>query len=368
MVDSEPTDARTRSFALRSGGSDWERGASVGSGRPVGAIPVLSLASSPSARAGADLPHVAHPPATSGAREILLGLPLFGIPRREGRLYLTLEEGGTMSAREATESSHIHRATAYRLLLRLLQSGLIRSDGRSPQRFQAVPFDVVSSRSLSYFQDEEDLRREIVRVHARLATARKSERRAPVEAPEAQIISLRGASSGVVLQELAHARHEIAAVLRPLSLPAQFRPEAAQTLARAADRGIRVRLLLDTSPSERRFLGTLRRELGEWGQKLEVRHLCPLASHFYVMDARRTVRFSVLGHTMRVPDAGVLSTEPGYVRNQLARFETMWSEAVPTLPTRSTRIFGWGVPRKTAGPPPAPVGEPWRARAGWLPR
>lgn len=266
-----------------------------------------------------------------------------------------------MGARQATVAAGLHRATAYRKLLRLLARGLIVSDGSWPQRFHAAPLEQVLSRMQSSYRDEEELCRWVIANCTNLPPG------PPTSSPTArvaEIVSYRGGQGARIFHELEHSRHEIDAVLRPISVPAPFRGEMARSIARSTARGVRVRLLLDVTSVDRRFLARLYRELPPSGLPPEVRHLGPLASHFYLLDARRALRFSVLGGPGHSTDIGILSDDPGYLRSQTARFESMWAAAVAVpFPVRSTRRFGFAsedMGEDGRGPRNRPAPSPYR--------
>jgi hypothetical protein len=88
---------------------------------------------------------------------------------------------------------------------------------------------------------------------------------------------------------------------------------------------------------------------------MEVRHYSPLVGHFYVLDSGKALRFSALGGMSRAPDVGILSSDPEYVRDQIARFEALWVEGVPAgFNTRSIRAPGWLAYAPQGGPFQAP--------------
>jgi sugar-specific transcriptional regulator TrmB len=284
--------------------------------------------------------------ARSSAR-LLQGLAVFGISAREGRLYLALAVGGPMSAHDATAAAGLQRATAYRILLRLLHRGLVLSDGNWPQRFYALPLGAVYGRMQSFFSDEEELRHRMASCYGTLA----GELSAQAAARTVEIVSSRGSGSSRILQEIAHARRQIDVMIRPRSAASGFRNEVARTLAGAIAHGVKVRLLTDVPPADRQFLERLYRDFDSANHFLEVRHYSPLAGHFYVLDSRTALRFSVLGGFSRAPDVGIVCADPTYVRIQAARFEALWVEAVPALvAARSTRASGWLNPRKSVKP------------------
>jgi sugar-specific transcriptional regulator TrmB len=296
--------------------------------------------------AGPDAParEMVPPPA-----KLLQGLALFGISAREGRLYLALARGGPMNARAATVAAGLQRATAYRILLRLLHRGLIMSDGMWPQRFYALPFGTVYGRMQTFFNDEEEMRHWMASCYGTLP----EDPNQPSQPPLVEIVTSRGAGSSTVLQEISRAQRQIDVLIRLRSTSSGFRAEVARTLAQAAAHGVMIRLLTDASPADRQFLNRLYRDFDSASRRLEVRHYSPLVGHLYVLDAARVLRFSALGGFGRATDVGILCSDPSYARAQATRFEELWVEAVPaSTAARPMRASGWLSAREPAMVPP----------------
>jgi sugar-specific transcriptional regulator TrmB len=250
-----------------------------------------------------------------------------------------------MNARSATVAAGLQRATAYRILLRLLHRGLVMSDGMWPQRFYALPFGAVYGRMQMFFTDEEELRQRMASCYGSLP----EDPNLPLGPQSVEIVSSRGSGSSTVLQEIAQAQHQIDVMIRLRSVSSGSRADIARTLASAAARGVPVRVVTDASPADRQFLGQLYRDFDSMSHLLEVRHYSPLVGHFYVLDASTVIRFSALGGFGRTTDVGIVCTDPGYARAQATRFEALWVEAVPALTAaRSMRASGWFPPRNPA--------------------
>lgn len=278
------------------------------------------------------------PPSPHSRR--LQGLALFGITAREAQLYLALVAHGPLRAHDATIAAGLQRATGYRIILRLLQRGLISSSGSWPQLFHALPLGTVHGRMQTFFTDEEELRHQLTSCYGNLSEDPLVQ---STERPPVQIVSSRGSGSSMILQEIANTRHQIDLMIRVRSVPSRFRNDVARALARAVAQGVRVRMLTDASSADGRFLAHVYRDFDSAScQLLEVRHYSPLVGHFYVLDSGKTLRFSALGGFARAPDVGILSSDPEYVRNQLTRFEALWVEGVPAgFNARSIRATGW---------------------------
>jgi sugar-specific transcriptional regulator TrmB len=317
---------------------------SVAETRSARTAPALAA---PSGRSS-DLAEVEAPETSRSPRRLLQGLALFGLTAHEGQLYLALATGGPMNARDVTLAAGLQRATAYRVLLRLLHRGLVMSDGMWPQRFYALPFGTLYGRMQTFFSDEVELRQRLASCYGSIA----GDSAIPRTPAAVEIVSSRGSGASTILRELARARRQLDVMIRLRSAPSGFRGEVARTLARAAGRGVRVRLLTDASAADRQFLEHLYKDFDP-ATHLEVRHYSPLVGHFYVLDASKVLRFSVLSGFGRATDVGMLCADADYARTQATRFEALWVEGVPAdTAARTMRASGWLTPPGPAGPSP----------------
>ena len=301
---------------------------------------------------------------------LVKGLRVLGMPPREARLYLALVQHGPRVAREAAESAGLHRATAYRVLLRLLDRGLVIGDGRSPQKFQAIPPEVLLQRLTTSLRDEEEVAQTLGEVYARATAESAPGPEEPTPGPiHPRLLAAAPGGSHLALTELASARLGADIVVRPLSLGAAYRLALVRTIARLARQGIRVRLLTDATPADHRFVKALAREAGDMPPSLQVRHSTPTIAHCYIIDSRRSVRFPALGLLGRNPDVAIELDDFARVRGQITRFETLWNEAANSLGRpRSTRSYGWKSPADRPATVTAPYAPHDYLRAGSAPR
>jgi hypothetical protein len=321
-----------------------------------------------------------HPAATpEGDGRVMRALQLLGFSVREARLYIELLRNGPLGAREATEGAGLQRATAYRVLLRLLSRGVIVGNGRSPQRFQAVGVDVVTRRLGGFLREEVEVNEMIAEACAALVGGTAPLPMGPMGAPNGDVRLLvpDGTPTHPVLVELAAARESVDVMLRPLSTGLAYRSALARTLGRTAHHGVRVRVMVDAAPADRRFVERLFREGVEESARLAVRHSTPVAAHSYVIDGRRAIRFPILGSLGRPADVAVASNGAAWVKLQRARFDALWTEGIVSPRRRpSTRSFGWRLPQErepdpilrtsTALPTPPPRGvTPEEFRQGY---
>jgi hypothetical protein len=299
---------------------------------------------------GWDLPGTSARPPSSGTGRIpwpaSLGpraLQGFGLSPREARLYLALVTQGPIGARRATEGSGLHRATAYRVLSRLLARGLVRAERRWPREYSPIPLRVLVERHVSFLRDEIELRHWLLRAFpaapdpaiGSLWVSRPDRLRCPppdnadrVGSIPMGVTAIGSVSDSPLLDQLQGARRGVDALIRPLMIPSGLRSKIAASLARTAARGLPVRVVLDYLAADRRFAALFRRERSPRVSNLEVRHFTPLGGHFYVIDGRAAVRFPILTGSTRDPDFGFVSEDRDFVGAQVTRFEAVWDDAV----------------------------------------
>ena len=282
-----------------------------------------------------------------GLDRVLLSL---GFSEREARLYLVLLRAGPMEAREAAGLATLHRATAYRALLRLLMRGVIVGDGRTPQRFQAIGIDIILTRVGTFLREEEELN--VLAVQAAKASVLPLENGrsgSPTHlshGPEFLSRSAGGAHPALV--KISGARRTLDVMFRPLAAPPSFRAALVQTITRLIRSGVYVRLVLDATVADRRMMERLTREGVAGSPALQVRHFTPLGAHSYIVDGSRTIRFPILGILTRTGDVAILSDDPERVSTEVGRFEAVWSRATSALGRHpSTRTFGWKSPEES---------------------
>ncbi|MGD0588035.1 MAG: helix-turn-helix domain-containing protein [Thermoplasmata archaeon] len=265
-------------------------------------------------------------------------LRLLGMGPREARMYLSLVRG-PLGAREASELVGLHRATGYRMLVRLIDRGMVLGNGRTPQLFVAVPPQVLFHRLELAYRDEAEiaaLMPESVVGVEEAGTMSTSPFSVPAE--RTQFVCGEGRSNHPALAKLAEARNSAAIVVPPLSLPVPYRLALADAIGHLARHGVHIRLILDATPADYRFVLALLREPRSSTSSLQARHFAPLATHLYVIDRRRVVRLPVLGASNRHSPVGILLEDLSLVRAQISRFESLWSEASDEfLAARRTR-------------------------------
>jgi hypothetical protein len=276
--------------AARSVHHDLDRVSNLGHSDPIPSGPGSSRSAVPSA-----------PSFPTGLERVLLSL---GFSEREARLYLVLLRAGPMEAREAAGSASLHRATAYRALLRLLMRGVIVGDGRTPQRFQAVGIDIIVARVGAFLREEEELNTLAVQAAKAslvpLENGRGADPARLAHGPEFLARPPSGAHPALV--KVAGARRTLDVMFRPLAAPPSYRAALVQTIARLIRGGVYVRLVLDATVADRRMMERLAREGVAGSPALQVRHFTPLGAHSYVVDGARTLRFPILGILTRTGD------------------------------------------------------------------
>ncbi len=251
----------------------------------------------------------------------------FGFSEREARLYLVLLRSGSLGAREAAEAAGLHRATAYRALLRLLMRGVIVGDGRTPQRFQAVGIDLLIARVGAFLREEEELN-DLAAQAAKAALLPLEGRGETLRLPHAPQLLARPASGPhAALVHLAAARRTVDVMVRPLAAPPPYRAALVQTISKLVRSGVFVRLVLDATVADRRIKDRLAREGITGSPALQVRHFTPLGSHSYIVDGARSIRFPILGILTRTADVGDPDRRP---RAGLGRGRSVRGRLVPS--------------------------------------
>jgi hypothetical protein len=272
---------------------------------------------------------------------VVSSLRLLGLSTREARLFLALLKE-PLGAREASEVAGLHRATGYRVLLRLLDRGLVAGNGRNPQSFRAANPSALFRRLELYYRDEteipgyfaEAMNGSTVAVGTPTGTFAP-----PYERP--WILAGEGRTLHPAIAALSEAKRSVTAIVRPLSTPISYRVALAKALGQLARSGVNVRLITDATPADYRFCRTVHREAGGNVPSLLVRHYCPIACHAYTIDRQRVLRLPSLGASARSPPLAVVIDDPGRVRAQVSRFEGLWAEGFGAVqPLRSTHGAG----------------------------
>jgi hypothetical protein len=276
---------------------------------------------------------------------VVQGLRLLGLSGREGKMFLALIRG-PLGAREASELAGLHRATGYRVLLRLLDRGLVAGNGRTPQAFHAVSPAVLFRRLELFYRDETEIPGHFAEalVHGTDPSMSRAGMM-PVASDRPRLLSAEGKNTHPALVALAAAKRSATAVVRPLATPVAYRLGLARTLGQLARRGVSVRLITDATPADYRFSRMIHREAGGPAASLQVRHYCPLAAHVYTIDRERVLRLPTLGASSRNSPVAVVLDDPARVRAQVSRFEGLWAEAYGAVqPLRTTRGGGARIP------------------------
>jgi len=281
------------------------------------------------------------PHATGGDPDLASGLRLVGMPHRQARLYLVLSQG-PQTARHAAEAAKFHRATAYRLIVRLLERGLIVGDGRSPQRFQAAPPELLLTRLERFLREEADLCATLTRAYTRWVQVIPAAQDPTSTGESPKVLSVRGGARDPVLAEIEASRQTLDMVVRPTGCSIAFRTGLLRTLGNLMRRGVRLRLLTDATPPDQRFVAALLREGGEPSRLLLRRHVAPVGAHYYLSDSRVAVRMPALGLSGSLPGIALAERDRERVRMSIQRFEALWEQASePFGPAHSTRAYAW---------------------------
>lgn len=306
--------------------------------------------STPTDRAPGALDHDLETPGNGHSRtdsECVRALRPFGLSSREARMYLALARTGRTRARDATEGARLERATAYRVLARLVARGLVSEHPAYPREYSAIPLRMLIERNVAFLRDEIELRRWLVPVFPDGTEAAgigghdlRGERFPKGILPEipdrgpcrASLIRYDAPTDSGLLGVVQGAHRSVDAVVRSIDIGPDLRSKMVGALVRAAMRGLMVRVVLDYQTTDRRLASALRRAPS--GSNLEIRHYTPLGGHFYVLDGRTAVRFPLPRCFPDDSAPGLLSKDPAFVQSQITRFESVWEDAVPPATTR----------------------------------
>lgn len=302
---------------------------------PPAAPPSDAASSQPATRAAPN--HDAGPDSLTSA------LQHFGLGIREAQLYRALLKFGPMSARQSISLAGLDRATGYRVLSKLRARGLVTSTPTRPQRF--VPLDVgrLFERTVSLMRDDLELLR-ILREHY-VADANRLVRDARPSAtsvtppspspprtrwPSVRIYP-RAEEIGQGIITLADsAKEEVDALMMPTVIPEATRGEVARALARAVDRSVRVKVVVDYHALDLEFLAILLKPWGAIPPNLEFRFFAPQLARLFVVDHKFALRcIRSAGSPATGPELGIGSDDGEFVRYQLTRFQSIWRESLP---------------------------------------
>jgi hypothetical protein len=305
---------------------------------PNDALPTRWVTRTPASPALPAGPFAAYP---DGAPGLASGLKLVGMAQRQARLYLAVSRE-PQTARNAANEARFHRATAYRLIVRLLERGLIVGDGGSPQRFRAAPPEMLLTRLEGFLREEADLCSALTRAYLRpgLGFPLAHPGSGPNEPP--RILAIRGGAHDPALAEIDATRQTLDLVLRPVGCSIAFRSGLLRTLGNLLRRGVRIRLLTDATPADQRFIAALSRERGDQARLLQRRHVAPVGAHYYICDGRIAIRLPALSLAGQVSAIALAERDPDRVQAQVERFRVLWDQSSePFGPVRSTRAYAW---------------------------
>ena len=281
-----------------------------------------------------------------GVEALTLGLVHLGLSPREAQLYHTLLRFGPVTARHAIQTSHLDRATGYRILSRLRVRGLVAATGNRPQQFVALEIGRLFERVAAFVRDDLELQRTLREVYqAELFQSRSTnpETPRPIAGPSESPVSVTRPRAGMyrilprsteigkfVLEALGGAKEEVSALMRPQMFSEAHRTELQQGIVRAVQRGVRIRLVVDYHPAEVEFIAQMLRAWEGTPSLLEIRFFAPQFARLSLFDRKLAMRAVGLpGSPGGGPELAVASEEGEFVRYQTSRFQTVWRDALP---------------------------------------
>jgi hypothetical protein len=306
--------------------------------RPPETAPGDGPARSPSPPLTSHMPETNDP---DGADELTRGLTHLGLTVHEAQMYRAVVRNGPVTARHAIAASQLDRATGYRILARLAARGLVVPTGRRPHRFVGLDVGRLLDRATVFLRDEVDLHRVVRAIYLAESPARPTglDESEPVLRPPAPRAPLPGRTHIIpkdeefapeLIHRIASARQEIQALSRPGVFAEGARVDVAKALLRAAERGVRIQLVVDYRATDLEFLARLLAGPTGGGTRPEVRIWTPQLARLWVVDRRIAVRgFGALSPPR--PGGGPLveSEDDEFVRQNAMRFEAVWREATP---------------------------------------
>ncbi|MCI4321455.1 MAG: helix-turn-helix domain-containing protein [Thermoplasmata archaeon] len=303
---------------------------------------------------------------SENADELTRGLTHLGLTVHEAQMYRAVVRSGPVTARHAILASQLDRATGYRILARLAARGLVVPTGRRPHRFVALDVGRLLDRATVFLRDEVDLHRVVRSLYLAESPPRpgtgddgdpalRASIPRPIATAKAHLIPKDEEFAAELMHRIAGARQEIVALTRPGVLPDTARVELARAVARAAERGVRVQLVLDYRTTDLEFLARLLPALGHTGTRPEIRIWTPQLGRLWVIDRKFAVRgFGAMSFPRPGGGPLVASEDEEFVRQNALRFESVWREATP-LSLDARDIAGIGrevapIGHRTAGP------------------
>ena len=272
----------------------------------------------------------------------------FGLGIREAQLYRALLKYGPMSARQSINLAGLDRATGYRVLSKLRARGLITSTPTRPQRF--VPLDVnrLFERTVTVLRDDLELLR-VLRDHyvsdgAKLGRDSRGNPAPPPTSPvpprarwpDVRVFPRSEEIARAISALVDLAKDELDVLMMPHVLPENRRSDVVEAIARAVNRGVRVRMVVDYHATDLEFLAALLKHWGQVPVGLDFRFYAPQLSRLYLVDHRVALRcVRTAGSPSTGPELGVQSDEMEFVRYQAARFQSIWREGLPLQKTDS---------------------------------
>jgi hypothetical protein len=291
-------------------------------------------------------------PATpvAGIEALTLGFVHLGLSPREAQLYHTLLRFGPVTARHAIQTSHLDRATGYRVLSRLRVRGLVAATGNRPQQFVALEIGRLFERVAAFLRDDLELQRTVREIYqTELFQSRGAGHEPARPVMSAPLVpegspppplrqrtgSYRVLPRGIeiakfLLEGLQTAKEEYAGLLRPQMFPEPYRAEIQQGIVRAAQRGVRIRIAVDYHPAEVEFLTGILKAWEGTPAQLEVRFFAPQFARLSIFDRKLAMRcIGLPGGSGAGPEFGVASEDGEFVRYQTSRFQTVWRDGLP---------------------------------------
>ncbi len=256
-----------------------------------------------------------------------------GVPERGARIYVAACRGGVQSASELARAAGLNRVEAYRFLRELQGDGLLRTVGRRPMRFAALPPGELLDRWIDGAHDHlKRLTSEKERVLADL----ESSLAVPDESDPRKFAVLEGRVPTLrfLIKKIGAASKEILVSVSGFALAPAIDGGVDRALREAKSRGVKVRVVTDITPANLT-------EAKHFDAFTELRHAhAPVTNRAVVIDRTGALVF-VSGEEGLGPtgneQVALWSTAPQFVGLARDYHLRLWRHAEPSG-TRFVRI------------------------------
>lgn len=258
----------------------------------------------------------------NGLLELLVA---HGVPEPAARIYLVASREGPLTAAELARSTAIHRVHGYRFIRDLVEQGLLRGAGQRPMRFAALPVEELLDRWIHGTSDElERLRNDRERLIDEVRNGTPGP--GGGDGRRFTVIEGRPAIHAYLRKRIGAARKEVQISVGGFALARAIDGGVDRALSEARDRGVRVRLVTEASPSNLS-------EVKLFGPAAEMRHANrPVTNRAVLIDRELAMLFVSGEEGLGASGEGevlLCTSDPHFVGITREYHQHLWSHAVP---------------------------------------